>query len=166
MLLVVLAPRARCARSPRHADRRRRGSVVEQRVGRQVESVEFVSRDGDMRFSRPRPGRFISVTWLLPSSPGSGLPQPANIFLVCPILALTRRVLTHLPRHPFLGTSQSLPPSADRVSLPSSQVANFGLPLAAISDLNKDEEVISGTMTATLAVYSSVSSLLVPQLPD
>ncbi|KAN0100602.1 Uncharacterized protein family (UPF0041) domain containing protein [Tylopilus felleus] len=35
-------------------------------------------------------------------------------------------------------------------------VANFGLPLAAISDLGKDEEVISGTMTATLAFYSVV----------
>ncbi|KAF8140276.1 hypothetical protein EV363DRAFT_1152355 [Boletus edulis] len=35
-------------------------------------------------------------------------------------------------------------------------VANFGLPLAAISDLGRDEEVISGTMTATLTCYSLV----------
>ncbi|KAG6336671.1 hypothetical protein ID866_2418 [Astraeus odoratus] len=35
-------------------------------------------------------------------------------------------------------------------------VANWGLPLAAIADLSKDEEVISGTMTTTLAVYSMV----------
>jgi len=35
-------------------------------------------------------------------------------------------------------------------------VANFGLPLAAIADLSKDEELISGTMTPTLAIYSMV----------
>ncbi|GLB36136.1 putative mediates the uptake of pyruvate into mitochondria [Lyophyllum shimeji] len=35
-------------------------------------------------------------------------------------------------------------------------VANWGLPLAALSDLRKDEEVISGTMTTALACYSLV----------
>ncbi|KDR84974.1 hypothetical protein GALMADRAFT_83217 [Galerina marginata CBS 339.88] len=35
-------------------------------------------------------------------------------------------------------------------------VANWGLPLAALSDLRKDEEVISGTMTTALACYSFV----------
>ncbi|PVF94568.1 UPF0041-domain-containing protein [Serendipita vermifera] len=36
-------------------------------------------------------------------------------------------------------------------------VANWGLPLAALSDLaNKDEEFISGTMTTALAAYSMV----------
>ncbi|KNZ77447.1 40S ribosomal protein S11 [Termitomyces sp. J132] len=35
-------------------------------------------------------------------------------------------------------------------------VANWGLPLAALSDLRKDEEVISGTMTTALACYSMV----------
>jgi hypothetical protein len=35
------------------------------------------------------------------------------------------------------------------------QVANWGLPLAAISDvINKDEEFISGVMSPTLATYS------------
>ena len=33
-------------------------------------------------------------------------------------------------------------------------VANWGLPLAAIADLNKDEEFISGTMTGALSCYS------------
>ncbi|XP_076445864.1 mitochondrial pyruvate carrier 1-like [Babylonia areolata] len=33
-------------------------------------------------------------------------------------------------------------------------VANWGLPLAALGDLKKDPEVISGNMTAALAVYS------------
>ncbi|PWN21121.1 UPF0041-domain-containing protein [Microstroma glucosiphilum] len=37
-------------------------------------------------------------------------------------------------------------------------VANWGLPLAAIADLKKDEEVISGTMTTALACYSTVFS--------
>ncbi|CAO1631898.1 unnamed protein product [Sympodiomycopsis kandeliae] len=37
-------------------------------------------------------------------------------------------------------------------------VANWGLPLAAIADLKKDEEVISGTMTGALAAYSLVFS--------
>lgn len=37
-----------------------------------------------------------------------------------------------------------------------SQVANWGLPLAAMADLRKDEEVISGTMTTALALYSYV----------
>ncbi|KAH9982917.1 hypothetical protein BGW80DRAFT_1265643 [Lactifluus volemus] len=35
-------------------------------------------------------------------------------------------------------------------------VANWGLPLAALSDLKKDEELISGTMTSALAAYSMV----------
>jgi hypothetical protein len=40
------------------------------------------------------------------------------------------------------------------------QVANWGLPIAAIADLKKDEEVISGTMTSALAAYSYVSPRL------
>ncbi|KAL0071952.1 hypothetical protein AAF712_000875 [Marasmius tenuissimus] len=39
-------------------------------------------------------------------------------------------------------------------------VANWGLPLAALADLSKDEEVISGTMTTALACYSTVNSEL------
>ncbi|KAJ3488255.1 hypothetical protein NLI96_g2976 [Meripilus lineatus] len=35
-------------------------------------------------------------------------------------------------------------------------VANWGLPLAALADLRKDEEYISGTMTTALACYSLV----------
>ncbi|KAI0801223.1 UPF0041-domain-containing protein [Fomes fomentarius] len=35
-------------------------------------------------------------------------------------------------------------------------VANWGLPLAALADLRKDEEVISGPMTTALASYSMV----------
>ncbi|BEI85030.1 hypothetical protein CcaverHIS002_0504310 [Cutaneotrichosporon cavernicola] len=36
-------------------------------------------------------------------------------------------------------------------------VANWGLPLAAIADvINKDEEVISGVMSPTLAAYSGI----------
>ncbi|KAN0133275.1 Uncharacterized protein family (UPF0041) domain containing protein [Lactarius tabidus] len=35
-------------------------------------------------------------------------------------------------------------------------VANWGLPIAALADLKKDEEVISGTMTSALAAYSMV----------
>ncbi|KZT30566.1 UPF0041-domain-containing protein [Neolentinus lepideus HHB14362 ss-1] len=35
-------------------------------------------------------------------------------------------------------------------------VANWGLPLAAIADLKKDEDVISGPMTTALACYSMV----------
>jgi len=36
-------------------------------------------------------------------------------------------------------------------------VANWGLPLAAISDIvNRDEEVISGVMSPTLALYSII----------
>ncbi|KAI0932166.1 hypothetical protein AcW1_000641 [Taiwanofungus camphoratus] len=35
-------------------------------------------------------------------------------------------------------------------------VANWGLPLAALSDLRKDEDVISGAMTTALAAYSMV----------
>ncbi|KAI0756953.1 UPF0041-domain-containing protein, partial [Daedaleopsis nitida] len=36
------------------------------------------------------------------------------------------------------------------------QVANWGLPLAALADLRKDEDVISGPMTTALASYSLV----------
>ncbi|KAL9934272.1 hypothetical protein V8E36_006728 [Tilletia maclaganii] len=35
-------------------------------------------------------------------------------------------------------------------------VANWGLPLAALADLKKDEQTISGTMTTALAAYSTV----------
>ncbi|KAL8584428.1 hypothetical protein ACOMHN_032048 [Nucella lapillus] len=42
--------------------------------------------------------------------------------------------------------------------MPLSAVANWGLPLAALGDIKKDPEIISGNMTAgkyiTLAVYS------------
>ncbi|GMM35831.1 pyruvate transporter [Saccharomycopsis crataegensis] len=35
-------------------------------------------------------------------------------------------------------------------------VSNFGIPLAAIADLKKDPEMISGPMTGSLIVYSAV----------
>ncbi len=35
-------------------------------------------------------------------------------------------------------------------------VANWGLPLAAIGDLKKNPDIISGNMTTALTVYSSV----------
>jgi len=35
-------------------------------------------------------------------------------------------------------------------------VANWGLPLAAIADLKKDEEIISGPMTSAMVLYSSI----------
>ncbi|AMD21349.1 HER070Wp [Eremothecium sinecaudum] len=35
-------------------------------------------------------------------------------------------------------------------------VSNFGIPIAAIVDLKKDPELISGSMTAALVVYSAV----------
>ncbi|VDM46309.1 unnamed protein product [Toxocara canis] len=35
-------------------------------------------------------------------------------------------------------------------------VANWGLPLAAIADLKKDPDMISGPMTSALCLYSSV----------
>ncbi|KAH7731356.1 Protein R07E5.13 [Aphelenchoides avenae] len=35
-------------------------------------------------------------------------------------------------------------------------VANWGLPIAALADLKKDPEMISGNMTAALCMYSSV----------
>ncbi|XP_003743785.1 mitochondrial pyruvate carrier 1 [Galendromus occidentalis] len=35
-------------------------------------------------------------------------------------------------------------------------VANWGLPLAALADINKDPEIISGKMTVALALYSAV----------
>uniref|UniRef100_A0A914VDB9 Mitochondrial pyruvate carrier n=1 Tax=Plectus sambesii TaxID=2011161 RepID=A0A914VDB9_9BILA len=35
-------------------------------------------------------------------------------------------------------------------------VANWGLPLAALADLKKDPEIISGNMTPVLAIYSMV----------
>ena len=40
--------------------------------------------------------------------------------------------------------------------------SNWGLPLAALADLKKDEEVISGTMTTALACYSWVSGSVLP----
>ncbi|KAF3916544.1 hypothetical protein ABW20_dc0102109 [Dactylellina cionopaga] len=35
-------------------------------------------------------------------------------------------------------------------------VSNFGIPLAAIADFNKEPEIISGKMTGALVVYSAV----------
>lgn len=45
------------------------------------------------------------------------------------------------------------------------QVANWGLPLAALADMQKDESLISGVMSPTMAAYSCVglSSLPAPQ---
>ncbi|KAF2683528.1 UPF0041 domain protein [Lentithecium fluviatile CBS 122367] len=34
--------------------------------------------------------------------------------------------------------------------------SNFGIPLAAIADMSKDPEIISGRMTASLSLYSAV----------
>ncbi|CAI6341800.1 unnamed protein product [Periconia digitata] len=34
--------------------------------------------------------------------------------------------------------------------------SNFGIPLAAIADMSKDPEIISGPMTGALSVYSAV----------
>jgi len=36
------------------------------------------------------------------------------------------------------------------------QAANWGLPIAAMADLQKDEEIISGTMTSAMTVYSTI----------
>jgi len=36
--------------------------------------------------------------------------------------------------------------------------SNFGIPIAAVMDTQKDPEIISGTMTATLVMYSAVFS--------
>ncbi|XP_063704840.1 mitochondrial pyruvate carrier 1 [Culicoides brevitarsis] len=35
-------------------------------------------------------------------------------------------------------------------------VANWGIPIAALSDINKDPKIISGTMTTALCLYSLV----------
>jgi len=35
-------------------------------------------------------------------------------------------------------------------------VANWGLPLAALADLKKEEDIISGSMTSTMIVYSCI----------
>lgn len=35
-------------------------------------------------------------------------------------------------------------------------VSNFGIPLAAVLDLKKDEQLISGRMTGALLIYSTV----------
>ncbi|KAH3675960.1 hypothetical protein WICMUC_002256 [Wickerhamomyces mucosus] len=35
-------------------------------------------------------------------------------------------------------------------------VSNFGIPIAALSDLKKDPELISGSMTSALILYSAV----------
>lgn len=45
---------------------------------------------------------------------------------------------------------------ADLVCTPHIQVANWGLPLAALADMQKDASLISGVMTPTMAGYSSV----------
>ncbi|KAI5293815.1 hypothetical protein KEM52_005172 [Ascosphaera acerosa] len=33
--------------------------------------------------------------------------------------------------------------------------SNFGIPIAAIADMRKDPEIISGTMTGALSIYSA-----------
>lgn len=50
--------------------------------------------------------------------------------------------------------SRALRPCVSDVVFNARQVANWGLPLAAISDLGKSEEIISGTMTGTMMAYS------------
>lgn len=35
-------------------------------------------------------------------------------------------------------------------------ISNFGIPIAAMYDLKKDEDLISGSMTSALIVYSTV----------
>ena len=54
----------------------------------------------------------------------------------------------------FASRSRTLRPYALGGVFNARQVANWGLPLAAISDLGKSEEIISGTMTGTMMAYS------------
>jgi hypothetical protein len=55
------------------------------------------------------------------------------------------------------GAPYVRPPTRPAVlELTYTQVANWGLPIAALSDLRKNEEMISGTMTTALACYSCV----------
>jgi Mitochondrial pyruvate carriers len=57
-------------------------------------------------------------------------------------------------RYPLLGTRESAHAYPRVYAHKIQKVANWGLPLAALSDLRKDEELISGTMTTALAFYS------------
>jgi hypothetical protein len=57
-------------------------------------------------------------------------------------------------RYPLLGSRTS--PFFNSKGILTVQVANWGLPLAAIADIRKDPEMISGTMSTTLAAYSYV----------
>jgi hypothetical protein len=53
---------------------------------------------------------------------------------------------------PSLAYSQlTFPPMVLR---PVVQVANWGLPIAALADIQKDETMISGVMSPTMAGYS------------
>jgi hypothetical protein len=61
------------------------------------------------------------------------------------------------------GAPYVRPPTRPAVlELTYTQVANWGLPIAALSDLRKNEEMISGTMTTALACYSCVPAPLRP----
>ncbi len=82
-------------------------------------------------------------------------PKAREYFFSAPISShYTYSRLTLPPRHPFLGTSTlHISPGVGSCNT-AIQVANWGLPLAALADLKKDEEMISGTMTTALACYS------------
>ena len=102
-------------------------------------------------------------TYLVPACPllslhGYALLQPANIFLVLwfIFLVLSFHIYSSTGTHFWGPVSVYRPSNSATHEIIACQVANWGLPLAALADLRKDEEVISGTMTTALACYSSV----------
>lgn len=68
-----------------------------------------------------------------------------------------------MPLPPILPPNQTSPVpflvELTSYALFTLQVANWGLPLAALADMQKDASLISGVMTPTMAGYSSVHLL-------
>lgn len=80
-------------------------------------------------------------------------PAARSYFFSESFIRFILHMLIPLSRHSFLGAC----PSSYIYPRPKYlfyQVANWGLPLAAIADISKDEELISGTMTSALTCYS------------
>ncbi len=89
------------------------------------------------------------TSWLLNSSTGSSRPLADNTFSY--VIPIPPNALLRVKR-----TDDCILGSLGHSRRTSGSRCQLGLPLAAIADLSKDEEMISGTMSGALCAYSSV----------
>lgn len=106
---------------------------------------------------RKRPSYSSRQLWHQRSLHGSDLLLLANTSSVCfSSFIVSLKLVSSFSLQAHTSGDQLVVSTITSCITHSFQVANWGLPLAALADLSKDEEVISGSMTTALGAYSYV----------